>query len=72
MPDRWTATTWGRPLAVVITLRNCTDNESLCLRVKALGDTWRRRQSLTEDVRDDREGFCCRPLPDSDVHGCQY
>lgn len=44
MPDRWAAATQGRPLAVVIKLRNCTDNESLCLRVKALGDTRRRRQ----------------------------
>lgn len=44
MPDRWTAATRGRPLAVVIKLRNCRDNESLCLRVKALGDTQRRRQ----------------------------
>lgn len=35
---------WGPPLAVVIKLRNCRDNESVCLRVKALGDTQRRRQ----------------------------
>lgn len=34
----------GRPLALIIKLRNCTDNESVCLRVKALGDTRRRRR----------------------------
>lgn len=34
----------GRPLALVIKLRNCTDNESVCLRVKALGDTRRGRR----------------------------
>lgn len=44
MPDRWTAATRGQPLAAVIKLRNCTDNESLCLRVRALGETWWRRQ----------------------------
>lgn len=44
MPDRWTAVARGRPLALVIKLRNCTDNESVCLRVKALGDTQPRRR----------------------------
>lgn len=42
MPDRWTAEMRGEPPALVIKLRNCTDNESVCLRVKTLHDTQRR------------------------------
>lgn len=42
MDDRWTAEMWGEPPALVIKLRNCTDNESVCLGVKTLHDTqWR-------------------------------
>lgn len=42
MANRWTAEMRGEPPALVIKLRNCTDNESVCLEVKTLHDTqWR-------------------------------
>lgn len=47
MANRWTAEMRGEPLALVIKLRNCTDNESVCLGVKTLHDTqWRGLRHL--------------------------
>lgn len=69
MPDRWTAAARGRPLALVIKLHNCTDNESVCLRVKALGDTrrgsqpcWRCQKRSEEAPLPSAEGFRRRPF----------
>lgn len=69
MPDRWTAAARGRPLALVIKLHNCTDNESVCLRVKALGDTrrgsqpcWRRQERSEAAPPPSADGFRRRPF----------
>lgn len=43
MSDRWTVEMQGSPLALVIKLHNCADNDSVCLQVKTLHDAPQRR-----------------------------